>query len=354
MSDRHAVMARMHARRANRSTLSDYDDEVNSQSAHKRVLGDGHNAGDTLRSTMGNNRGRDGAADPWAPPWNPDSSKSTSQSGFYHRAAEAMTPRAPRAPPPPASDSPCRPTPWNAYARSPKDCDDDGLPAAPPAMPAMPSPPSSRAPAKERPVVRCAMEDDLASSGRVRGPAAARAARQASSSHAVDADSGSGQLPSEVNGASFAELQAMIAQEIKESESSASALESHPSAAPGLEEELRRRTEENRRRREAEAEEREHQRQQARLERQRAEERRQREQAEQMAREEQEEVIQRKQNDAKKQEEEQCLREYAAIVRIQAHIRGYRSRKGRHVPTPALPLQGLGPHTHSVLSQCLF
>jgi len=208
--------------------------------------------------------------------------------------------------------------------------------------PSMPAPPGG---AGERPVSRdtrrfCSDDSLSGSSSRVRGPATARAARKEAGTSKEAENQTDEALPPGLANASFGKLQEIIAQEISKGEGSASVFE-EPGPLLEMDDELRRRKEEINRRREAEAQSREQARKQARLERQRADELRRQQQAEELEREEQERAMQ---IETKKREEEQCYHEHTAAARIQAHFRGMRSRGGSHVQTPALSVKDLKPH----------
>lgn len=310
------MMAKMHARRANRVTESDEDPPRRPPMPSSRGLSSGGSGGA-------------GRGDPETP-------RARARASGYDESPM----REPAAPLSARPDTAPRPMSQRSasgrrgYVSSGLEED---VGAAPP--PCMPVPP------QERPMSRdsrryCA--DDLGG-GRVRGPATARAARS-NASHASPkkevVDAKDEPLPPGVANADFGKLQEIIAQEIKNGEGSAAIFE-EPAPLSDKDEELIRRREEMQNRREIEAQDREEARKKARLERQRAEELRRRQQAEELDREEQEQIMQR---EARKREEEQCYREHKAAAKIQAHVRGKRSRKGMHVQTPALSVKDLKPH----------
>lgn len=162
-------------------------------------------------------------------------------------------------------------------------------------------------------------------SARVRGPAEVRTARNTEAE-----DEG---LPPGVQKADFHTLQAMIARGIQDSETSAVTLEKDipPLSSGAGDDEERRYMERQRQRREQEAAQREKEREVAKQRRRREQEDRQRRQAEELDREEREELSLR---EARAEAERQCRKELAAVVRIQARIRGCRSRVGKASVVP--------------------
>lgn len=184
--------------------------------------------------------------------------------------------------------------------------------------------------ARERPTPRRPLvEDDFQQSAgsRVRGPAEARSARQRSGAPTNDDD----ELPAAAKGADFRTLQEMIAKGIVESETLASKMEATPQVVDDNSEELRRHREAVRRRREEAEQAKMKEREQARLRRQREWEERTRKLQAELDQEEQEELRAR---ESRKEAEAQCQREHRAASRIQARLRGRRSRAGhpREVP----------------------
>lgn len=152
--------------------------------------------------------------------------------------------------------------------------------------------------------------DDTLPSPRVRGPAIARAAQEEEP------------LPPGAHGANFGSLQEMISKGIQDAESGAALLEGELKED---EAEYRRRKEEVKQRREQDAEARRQEREKARLQRRRSEEERQRRQMEDLERWERDEKDRKEQQ---KQQEEKSRREYAAVTKIQARVRGKRLRAG--------------------------
>lgn len=152
---------------------------------------------------------------------------------------------------------------------------------------------------------------------------------------AAAGDIGEDPLPPEVKGANFDSLQTMISREIKQSEASATMLEADVPLDSGDDAELRRHREAVKQRRAAEAEAREKERDKARRARRKADEDRQRQMEEQMRREEDE---QRQLKEAELRNEQLCHQEFDAATRIQAHVRGTRSRRGSGTESPAFAL----------------
>lgn len=161
-------------------------------------------------------------------------------------------------------------------------------------------------------------DDGMSRGNRVRAPAEVKTARE------VEADDDC--LPPGVQSADFKTLQAMIARGIQDAETGAVKLEKEIPPLHGDDEEERRFRERLRQRRDSENAQREKERELARQKRRREQEERERRQAEEMEREEREELSLR---EARAQAEEQCRRELAAAVRIQARVRGHRSRAGK-------------------------
>jgi hypothetical protein len=134
-------------------------------------------------------------------------------------------------------------------------------------------------------------------------------------------------LPPGAQNADFKTLHAMIARGIQDAEVGAEALEKDvPPPRGGDDEEERRFRERQRQRREQEAAQREKERELARQKRRREQEERERRQAEELERDEREDLDLK---EARVQAEAQCRRELAAAMRIQAHVRGRRSRAGK-------------------------
>lgn len=161
-------------------------------------------------------------------------------------------------------------------------------------------------------------DDGMNRGNRVRAAAEVKTARD------VEADDED--LPPGVQKADFKTLQAMIARGIQDAETGAVKLESDIPTLHGEDDEERRFRERQRQRREQEAAQREREREVARQRRRREQEERERRQAEELEREEREELSLR---ENRAQAEEQCRRELAAAVQIQAHVRGRRSRAGK-------------------------
>lgn len=190
------------------------------------------------------------------------------------------------------------------------------------AAPRMPEAP--RAPAGPPP--------DTSRGRRVRGPAEARAVRgeeDAWASAAAEEDP----LPASAKGADFRTLQEMIAKGIKDAETGQSQLESDLMDSTD-QEELRRHREQLRRKQEEEARARQQEKDRAREQRRREDEERRLRMQQELDREEQEELQRREERQAI---EKQCSLEHYASVRIQAHVRGRRSRAGKPLVSPALP-----------------
>lgn len=168
-------------------------------------------------------------------------------------------------------------------------------------------------------------DESASRSSRVRGPAEVKSAR--------DSQADDDCLPPGAQKADFKTLQEMIARGIQDAETGAVELEADIPAASFFneDEEERRFKERQRQRREQEAMQREKEREQARQKRRREQEERERRQAEELEREEQEETSLK---EARAQSEAQCRKELAAAVRIQARIRGRRSRAGKANLTP--------------------
>jgi hypothetical protein len=122
----------------------------------------------------------------------------------------------------------------------------------------------------------------------------------------------------------------MIARGIQDNESGAVKLESDIKQLGGEDEEERRFRERLRQRREQEAAQREKEREMTRQQRRRENDERVRRQAEEIDREFREEQELR---ESRVLAEEQCRKELAAASRIQARVRGCRSRAGKPCPT---------------------
>lgn len=169
-------------------------------------------------------------------------------------------------------------------------------------------------------------ETPRSDSCRVRGPAEVRAARgeEADVRQAAVSDA---ELPPGAKGADFKTLQQMIAKGIQEAETGVSTLEKTFDFKIDEAAEQRHRNEQ-RKRHEAELESKNKEREAARARRRREEEERSRKQQEELDRWEQDQVREREE---KKATEAQCRREHAACSRIQARVRGRRSRAGKSV-----------------------
>lgn len=153
---------------------------------------------------------------------------------------------------------------------------------------------------------------------RVRGPAEVMSAR------VVEAEDDC--LPAGAQGADFKTLQAMIARGIQDAETGAVKLEKDIPPLCAEDEEERRYKERQRQHREQEAEKREKEREQARQKRRREQEELERRQAGELEREEHEALSL---GESRAKAEAQCRKELAAASRIQAHVRGNRSRAGK-------------------------
>merc|ERR1740121_3229746 len=158
---------------------------------------------------------------------------------------------------------------------------------------------------------------------RVRGPAEARAARGGGGG---DLDGAEEPLPASVKGADFKTLQDMIARGIQDAEVGARGLEADITLTNDVAD-LQRHREALRRRREEEAQAKQRDKEAAREKRRREDEARRRRLEEELEREEQQE---RQAKDAMAAKEAECRREFKAAMRIQANVRGRRSRAGKH------------------------
>merc|ERR1712232_816531 len=130
-------------------------------------------------------------------------------------------------------------------------------------------------------------------------------------------------LPPGVHGKDFKTLQAMITKGIKDAESGASQLEATITEDNGKE--LQQHREQLRRRREEEAAARQREKELAREKRRREDEERRKRQAEEL---EAEFRMEQQQREERQSVEAVCRREHNAAVRIQASMRGRRSRAG--------------------------
>eukprot|EP00929_Paragymnodinium_shiwhaense_P040064 TRINITY_DN20946_c0_g1_i1.p1 TRINITY_DN20946_c0_g1~~TRINITY_DN20946_c0_g1_i1.p1 ORF type:complete len:390 (+),score=99.18 TRINITY_DN20946_c0_g1_i1:101-1270(+) len=167
------------------------------------------------------------------------------------------------------------------------------------------------------------MVEEEPRSGRVRGPAEARAARKQPAGDSAGAG-GNDPIPPGAAGADFKTLQQMIAKGIQEAEVVANTMENGlGSVDDGAE--MRRHKEEMRRRREEEAGARQRERDAAREKRRREAEERQRRMAEELEKEEKHEQRARQEE---QRMEAQKKAETVAAARIQARIRGRQSRQG--------------------------
>ena len=137
-------------------------------------------------------------------------------------------------------------------------------------------------------------------------------------------------LPAGAQGADFKTLQAMIARGIQDAEKGASQLECK---LADDEAGIRRHREELRRRREEELASRQKEREAARQKRRQQDEERRRRQTLELEREEAEALERKHERDAI---EQQCLLEFRAASRIQATVRGQRSRAGKPVASPCV------------------
>ncbi|CAE7763834.1 unnamed protein product, partial [Symbiodinium pilosum] len=171
---------------------------------------------------------------------------------------------------------------------------------------------------------------------RVRGPAEARAARDrpsTSTSSPRNLNPDHDELPQGAQSADFRTLQSMIAKGIVESESGASKMEVTLRATDDDEQELRRHREALRRQRAEQEEAKHREREQARAKRQREWDERQRKIKAEVDREEREMLLSREADNVNLKS---CQRELKAASRIQAVVRGRRSRAGQHVESPAV------------------
>lgn len=169
-------------------------------------------------------------------------------------------------------------------------------------------------------------------SNRVRGPAEVRAARADSQSRGKTLEHPEDdELVQAVKGADFRTLQQLIAKGIVEAESGASRMEASLNSPDENDEDLRRHRDAMRRRREEAAEASKREREQARLRRQKEWEEQQRRCHLEIEREEQEVFRQR---NLQKAREAQCVKEMRAATKIQAHIRGRKSRSGQQLRLP--------------------
>lgn len=309
-SERHSALARMKERRAGREV------EDVQQKLPKPPLSARPPRSDRLdlppatpgRPDTATSSG--GSAKPWSPAWTPDSPRprvdeadsrgSDRQGGAagYETARERPTPR--------------RPLVDEAAQQS-----------------------------QGREAFRGAQMNETWSAGRVRGPSEARSARQRGPAGPNDED----ELPAQAKGADFRTLQEMIAKGIVESETLASKMEATPKAVDDSDEELRRHREAVRKRREEAEQAKVREREQARLKRQREWEDRSRKLKAELDEEEQDELRAR---ESRKEDETQCQREHRAASRIQARVRGRRSRVGhpREVPRVRAPCH-LEPYARS-------
>jgi len=159
----------------------------------------------------------------------------------------------------------------------------------------------------------------------VRGPAEVRAARGEGREAAEE-------LPPGVKGADFKTLQDLIARGIQDAESGAKGLEATIRFDHSDESDLQRHREALRRRREEEAQAKEKEKQAAREKRHREDELRRRKIEEEFEREERQLLEAR---EAKTANEALCKRQLWAASRIQAVVRGRRSRAGMPLESPA-------------------
>mmetsp|Transcript_14681 Transcript_14681/g.30526 ORF Transcript_14681/g.30526 Transcript_14681/m.30526 type:complete len:310 (+) Transcript_14681:58-987(+) len=177
-------------------------------------------------------------------------------------------------------------------------------------------------------------EDTFRGTSRVRGPTEARAARDRPSTSTSSPRSGGDhdELPRGAQSADFRTLQSMIAQGIVESESGASKMEATLRATDDDEQELRRHREALRRQRAEQDEAKHREREQAKIRRQREWDERQRRIKAEIERDEREVLSSR---EADRVNLKLCQRELTAATKIQAVVRGRRSRAGKHIDCPA-------------------
>eukprot|EP00444_Apocalathium_aciculiferum_P041697 CAMPEP_0183532010 /NCGR_PEP_ID=MMETSP0371-20130417/25228_1 /TAXON_ID=268820 /ORGANISM="Peridinium aciculiferum, Strain PAER-2" /LENGTH=358 /DNA_ID=CAMNT_0025732105 /DNA_START=62 /DNA_END=1138 /DNA_ORIENTATION=- len=175
-----------------------------------------------------------------------------------------------------------------------------------------------------------------AGAGRVRGPAEALAARSGGTPHASEMED---PLPPQAKGADFRTLQAMIAKGIQDAEVGASSLEGDLAPLGGDDDELARHREAVRRRKEEDSAGKQREKEVAKEKRRKENEARVRRLQDEMEQEEQEVLRQREQQ---KSNEALCRRQMAAASRIQALVRGRRSRAGKSIASPVV-----APKLHS-------
>lgn len=139
-------------------------------------------------------------------------------------------------------------------------------------------------------------------------------------------------MPPGIKGADFKTLQDMIAKGIQDAETGATKLEADIRASDD-EGDLQRHKELQRRKRDEDMAAKQREKDAAKEKRRREDELRRKKLQEEMDREEDEERRQREGNEAI---EAQCMRQFRAVVRIQALIRGRRSRAGNHILSPVV------------------
>lgn len=318
-SERHSALARMRARRE-RSECT--EESWPSRPPRPRSKGgDGNAVAAESPRSGGPGLASPHGSPPWAPPWNPDDGpppkplmpQPPGEARHASRGADMKTPRRPEAEPPASRRD---------LGASGQDfrSSRDHLNA---------SGSSFNTPQRER-ATRRSLDDEFEDGSRSarapgrRGPAEVRAARGGGADEEP--------LPPGARGADFKTLQDMIEKGIKDAEKGNSQMEADIRATND-DSDLQRHKEALRRRREEETQARQHEKDIARERRRKEDEARRRKLEEQMEREEEQE---RWEQDEKAAKEALCLRQFRAVVRIQAHIRGRRSRAGKHIISPAV------------------
>lgn len=142
-----------------------------------------------------------------------------------------------------------------------------------------------------------------------------------------------GDIPPGAKGANFRTLQEMIARGIHDSEASAQGMRTDIDGVGG-DADYQRQREKLLRRREEEAVTRQRERDAAKQKRRQEEEARRRKMMDEMEREERETQRARQEKEASARHEAACRRELKAATRIQAHVRGRRSRAGKPTTSP--------------------
>eukprot|EP00928_Gymnodinium_smaydae_P044615 TRINITY_DN29758_c0_g1_i1.p1 TRINITY_DN29758_c0_g1~~TRINITY_DN29758_c0_g1_i1.p1 ORF type:complete len:429 (+),score=95.19 TRINITY_DN29758_c0_g1_i1:68-1288(+) len=290
------------------------------------------------------------ASKPWAAPWTPESPRHGTRSPGSLLDADDLDAPPPRIampePPREAGRPSAAASAPAAAAEGRKDVAPQRRPDAAAAhaahRPGSSSSSSSALHADAHSRRRCAAPEDTfdepRGTPRARGPATARAARRSGAGGGGDdfADAAEDPVPLGAKGADFKTLQEMIAQGIKQAEADASKIDAPAPILADNDSELESRRAAVRRRREEENAARQREKDQARERRQREDAERRRRQAEELEREEQEIL---KAREAQKCAAAQCQREMAAASRIQALVRGRRSRAGFPIASPTVVAQ---------------